>query len=188
MDKAQQQIVEFLKRLTPRQRIILAGSVAVVGGTLWLFVWLFGGGDYKPLYSGMAAADAQSLGQRLASQNIPFKISADGTSVLVPSDQVDKARLDTAAQGPLASGRMGFELFDKPNWSGSDFSEKVNYQRAVEAELERTIQSMNGVEAVRVHLVLPHESLFSDRERSAKAAVVLKLRGVRLNDQISASV
>jgi flagellar M-ring protein FliF len=83
---------------------------------------------------------------------------------------------------------MGFELFDKPNWSGSDFSEKVNYQRALEAELERTIQTMSGVEAVRVHLVLPRESLFTDRERVAKAAVVLKLRGTRLNDQISTSV
>ena len=66
---------------------------------------------------------------------------------------------------------MGFELFDKPNWSGSDFSEKVNYQRALEAELERTIQTMNGVESVRVHLVLPHDSLFTERERPAKAAV-----------------
>ena len=83
---------------------------------------------------------------------------------------------------------MGFELFDKPNWSGSDFSEKVNYQRALEAELERTIQTMNGVEAVRVHLVLPHESLFTDRERPAKAAVVLKLRGQRMSDQIGASI
>ena len=97
--------------------------------------------------------------------------------MLVRGDQLDKARLETASQGPLASGRMGFELFDKPNWSGSDFSEKVNYQRALEAELERTIQTMNGVDAVRVHLVLPRESLFSDRERVAKAAVVLKLRG-----------
>ena len=83
---------------------------------------------------------------------------------------------------------MGFELFDKPNWSGSDFSEKVNYQRALEAELERTIQTMNGVEQVRVHLVLPHESLFTERERPAKAAVVLKLRGMRMSDQVAASI
>jgi flagellar M-ring protein FliF len=106
----------------------------------------------------------------------------------VPSDELDKARLQAASQGPLASGRMGFELFDKPNWSGSDFSEKVNYQRALEAELERTIQTMNGVEQVRVHLVLPHESLFTERERPAKAAVVLKLRGMRMSDQTASSI
>ena len=146
------------------------------------------GGDYKPLFVGLSTADAQSLGQKLATQNIPYELSSDGTSVLVPVDQLDKARVGVASQGPLSSGRMGFELFDKPNWSGSDFSERVNYQRALEAELERTIQTMTGVEAVRVHLVLPHESLFTDRERPAKAAVVLKLRGQRMSEQIGGSI
>jgi flagellar M-ring protein FliF len=188
MDNFQQRAFAFLKALTAKQIVLLAGSAMIVGVTIWVFVRLLGQGDYKILYSGMAPADAQNLGQRLSAQNISFQLSTDGTTVLVRSDELDKARLEAASQGPLASGRMGFELFDKPNWSGSDFSEKVNYQRALEAELERTIQTMNGVEAVRVHLVLPRESLFSDRERVAKAAVVLKLRGTRLNDQISNSV
>jgi flagellar M-ring protein FliF len=188
MDKIQQQIIAFFKGLSAWQRITLAGSAVLVAGVLWLFVYLLGGGDYKPLYTGMAPADAQSLAQRLSAENISYQLSSDGTGVLVRSDQLDKARLETASQGPLATGRMGFELFDKPNWSGSDFSEKVNYQRALEAELERTIETMNGVEAVRVHLVLPRESLFTEQERPAKAAVVLKMRGARLNDQIAASV
>ena len=188
MDKILQQITAFLQGLSQKQKLLLAGSAVVVAGTVWVFVLLLGAGDYKTLYSGMAPADAQSLAQRLTSQNIGVQVSSDGTAVLVKSDQLDKARVQAAAEGPLASGRMGFELFDKPNWSGSDFSEKVNYQRALEAELERSIQTMSGVEAVRVHLVLPRESLFSDRERAAKAAVVLKLRGVRLTEQISSSV
>jgi flagellar M-ring protein FliF len=188
MDKIQQQIIAFLKGLSPRQRVVLGGSVALIAGTLWIFVRLLGGADYKTLYSGMAPADAQALTQRLVAQNISYELSPDGTAVSVRGDQLDQARVETASQGPLASGRMGFELFDKPNWSGSDFSEKVNYQRALEAELERTIQTMNGVEAVRVHLVLPRDSLFTERERPAKAAVVLKLRGARLTDAISASV
>src|SRR5208282_5565714 len=150
--KIQQQIINFLKGLSVWQRITLAGSAVLVAGVLWLFVRLLGVGEYKTLYSGMAPADAQTLGQRLGSQNIAYQLSGDGTAVLVRSDQLDKARLEAASQGPLASGRMGFELFDKPNWSGSDFSEKVNYQRALEAELERTIGTMTGVEAVRVHL------------------------------------
>lgn len=188
MDKIQQQIIAFFKGLTLRQRIVLAGSIFLVGGTIWLFVHFLGNSDFKTLYSGMAPADAQNLAQRLATQNISYQLSSDGTSVLVRSDQLDKARMDVASQGPLATGRMGFELFDKPNWSGSDFSEKVNYQRALEAELERTIQTMSGVDAVRVHLVLPRESLFADRERPARAAVVLKLRGKRLTDQMSVSI
>ena len=188
MDKLQKQVMAFLRGLTPTQVALLVGSTILVGLTIWIFIRLLGGADYKPLYTGLAQGDAQSLAQELSSQNINFQISSDGTTVLVPSDQIDKARLDVASRGPLSSGRMGFELFDKPNWSGSDFSEKVNYQRALEAELERTIQTMNGVEAVRVHLVLPHESLFSERERPAKAAVVLKLRGTRVSDQIGRSV
>jgi flagellar M-ring protein FliF len=188
MEKYQKQIIAFARGLTQKQIGLLAGSTVLVGVTIWIFVRLLGGADYKPLYTGLASNDAQALTQRLATQNIDFQISGDGATVLVPSDQIDKARLDVASQGPLSSGRMGFELFDKPNWSGSDFSEKVNYQRALETELERTIQTMSGVEAVRVHLVLPHESLFTERERPAKAAVVLKLRGMRMSDQVSGSI
>ncbi|MGD0963610.1 MAG: flagellar basal-body MS-ring/collar protein FliF [Candidatus Acidiferrales bacterium] len=188
MEKFQKQIAAFLKGLTTAQVLLLLVGVGVVGATVWGFVWMIGNSDYKPLYTGLAPADAQKLTQDLAAQNIAYRISADGSTVLVPSDELDKARLQAASQGPLASGRMGFELFDKPNWSGSDFSEKVNYQRALEAELERTIQTMNGVEQVRVHLVLPHESLFTERERPAKAAVVLKLRGMRMSDQTASSI
>jgi flagellar M-ring protein FliF len=188
MEKFQKQIAAFLKGLTTAQVLLLIVGVAVVGATVWGFVWMIGNSDYKPLYTGLAPADAQKLTQDLAAQNIGYRVSADGSTVLVPSDELDKARLQAASQGPLASGRMGFELFDKPNWSGSDFSEKVNYQRALEAELERTIQTMNGVEQVRVHLVLPHESLFTERERPAKAAVVLKLRGLRMSDQTASSI
>src|SRR5215813_9725143 len=187
MEKALQQVMAFLKALSLRQKVMLGASVLLVGGTIWLFTYWMGS-DYKTLYSGMAPADAQSVGQKLAAQNINYQISTDGTSVLVKADELDKARLQVASQGPISSGRMGFELFDKPNWSRSDFSEKVNYQRALEAELERTIGTMSGVEAVRVHLVLPRESLFSEREHPAKAAVVLKLRGVRLSDQVAGSV
>lgn len=188
MEKFLQQIVAFLRGLSLRQQLILAGSGVLVVAVIWGFTIFFSAGDYKPLYSGMAPADAQMLVKRLASENIVAQISTDGTVVLVRADEVDKARLAATAQGPISSGRMGFELFDKPNWSGSDFSEKVNYQRAVEAELERTIQSMNGVDSVRVHLVLPRESLFADRERPAKASVVLKLRGTRLTDQLALPV
>src|SRR6202142_2234898 len=188
MEKFQKQIAAFLKGLTTAQVILLLVGVAGVGATVGGFVWMIGNSDYKPLYTGLAPTDAQKLTQDLAAQNIGYRISSDGTTVLVPSDELDKARLQAASQGPLARGRMGFERFDKPNWSGSDFSEKVNYQRALEAELERTIQTMNGVEQVRVHLVLPHESLFTEREPPAKAAVVLKLRGLRMSDQVSGSI
>jgi flagellar M-ring protein FliF len=102
-----------------------------------------------------------------------YELSADGSSVLVPSDKIDASRLETASQGLPRNARLGFELFDVPNWAGSDFTEKVNFQRALEGELERTLQSLSEVEAVRVHLVLSRESLFTEREHQAKAAVIV---------------
>jgi flagellar M-ring protein FliF len=94
----------------------------------------------------------------------------------VPAQNLDKARLATTAKGGPKSGRMGFELFDKPNWMGSEFDEKVNYQRALEGELEHTIATLSSVQSARVHLVLPHDSLFTTEQREAKASVVLRLR------------
>jgi flagellar M-ring protein FliF len=89
---------------------------------------------------------------------------------------VDKARMEVAAKGMPQTGRLGFELFDKPNWVGSEFDERVNYQRAMEGELEHTIGTLSAVESARVHLVLPQPSLFTSEEKAAKASVVLKLR------------
>jgi flagellar M-ring protein FliF len=183
-----QQITAFVRGLTPRQKITIAVGAAAVAVTIWVFVALLDKADYRTLYSGLSSSDAQAMSQRLSAKNIPYQLSSDGTSILVPADQLDKARLDMAAEGSPQTGRMGFELFDKPNWAGSDFAEKVNYQRALEGELERTIQSMDEIAAVRVHLVLPQESLFTEQEREAKASVVIKLKGGRLEDDAQEAI
>jgi flagellar M-ring protein FliF len=182
------QIVAFVRGLTLRQKITIALGAAAVAGTIWVFVTLLDKADYKTLYSGLSSSDAQSLSHRLSEKNIPYELASDGTSIRVPADQLDKARLDLAAEGMPQTGRMGFELFDKPNWAGSDFAEKVNYQRALEGELERTIQTLGEIEAARVHLVLPQESLFTEQEREAKAAVVIRLRGGRLGDEAQEAI
>ena len=106
----------------------------------------------------------------------------------VPSEKLDAARLETASQGLPRNARLGFELFDTPNWAGSDFSEKVNYQRALEGELERTLQTLSEVEAVRVHLVLPRESLFTEQEHDSKAAVIVKTRGGTLSKEAQQAI
>ena len=187
MDKFFNQLSAFLRSLTPGQKALLGGSAAIVIATLALFVRLSQKADMRTLFSGLSPADAQMVAQRLAEEGVSYDISTDGTSISVPADKLDKTRLDFATEGMPQTGRMGFELFDKPNWAGSDFSEQVNYQRALEGELERTIQTLGNVESVRVHLVLPHDSLFSDDERVAKAAVVLKVRGGGLSpDEVNA--
>lgn len=169
--------------LTQRQKLLILAALIAAGGTLWLFVSLLGRGDYRVLYSGLDPTESNTIVKRLAEESIPAETSADGKTLSVPAGRLDKARLDMAAQGFPQTGRLGFEIFDKPNWGESDFAEKVNYQRALEGSLERTIQDLTDVEAVRVHLVLPHESLFSDRERQAKASVMVKLRNGRLSDR-----
>ena len=186
--QALEQAGELLRGLSLGQRALLAGGAALVAVTLWLFVGLIGKPKYATLYSGLKPEEAQSLGTRLAAKNIPHELSPDGSSLLVPADQLDAARLETAAQGLPRNARLGFELFDTPNWAGSDFTEKVNYQRALEGELERTLQTLSEVEAVRVHLVLPRESLFSEQEREAKAAVILKTRGGALSERAQLAI
>jgi flagellar M-ring protein FliF len=152
--------------------------IAVVGGLAWYAMRT----DWRTLYVDLDPDDARQMGQVLAQAQIPFQTTADGAGIQVPMEQLDKARLLTAAKGGTKSGRLGFELFDKPNWVGSEFDEQVNYQRALEGELEHTVSTLSDVESARVHLVLPHESLFREEERPAKASVVLKLRHRTLAD------
>lgn len=166
-----------MRGLTSRQKMLLAASAAVVLIVLGIFARLSQTAEFKPLYAGLQPSDEQSVVQSLAAKNISYQVSPDGTSVSVPADELDKARLELADEGLPQTGRLGFEIFDKQNWTESDFTEQVDYQRALEGELERTIQTLGDVQSVRVHLVLPHDSLFSDRERPAKAAVVMKLPG-----------
>jgi flagellar M-ring protein FliF len=187
-DDVMQRLGEFFKGLSLQQRMLLGAGVALVAGTLWVFVTLLGQPKYVTLYSGLRPEEAQALGGRLAAKNIPHQISPDGGSLLVPEDKLDASRLETAAAGLPRSARMGFELFDTPNWAGSDFTEKVNYQRALEGELERTLATLSEVQAVRVHLVLPQESLFTEQEHEAKAAVILKTHGGRLSEQAQQAI
>ena len=168
------QVKEFALGLTFKQRAMVVGGAALVALVLWIFVRILGTPDMKTLYSGLKANDAQTITNKLAAKNIPYELSPDGASIQVPGDQLDRSRLETASQGLPRNARMGFEIFDTPNWLGTDFTEKVNYQRALEGELERTIQTLGEVEAVRVHLVMPSESIFSEREREGKAAVIVK--------------
>ena len=171
------QVKEFVLGLKPQQRAMFAGSAVVVAVVLWIFVRMLTSPDYKTLYSGLKPEEANGIAAKLSVKGISYQISPDGASIAVPSDQLDKGRLETASQGLPKNARLGFELFDTPNWMGTDFTDKVNYQRALEGELERTIQTLGEVESARVHLVMPAESLFVDREQEAKAAVILKTRG-----------
>ena len=171
-----EQVKQFWGSRTGLQKSLLLGGAGTTALMLTLFVRLIASPDYKPLYKDLDPADAQALATQLDAQNIPHQVSADGKEVSVPADKLDAARMMTATQGQPHSGRMGFELFDKMSCGQTEFDEKVAYQRALEGELERTIGTLADVEQARVHLVMPTDSVFLDRQRSAKAAVILRLR------------
>ena len=174
--KAMQQLSHLWQEMSTKQRFLLMGGAALTLAVLLIFVRQLASPNNKVLFSGLSPADAQSIAAQLAAKNIPHQIDPAGTEISVPTDQLDAARLEVASQGMPHSGRMGFEIFDKVSWGQTEFDEKVNYQRALEGELERTIQGLRDVETARVHLVMPADSVFIDRQRTAKAAVILKLR------------
>lgn len=173
--------VQWAGMQTAQRRWTIAAAVlltALLGGLAWYGMRT----DWRTLYAGLEPDEARQMATTLTQAQIPFEVAENGTALLVPSPQLDKARLATAAKGAVKSGKLGFELFDKPNWVGSEFDERVNYQRALEGELEHTISTLSDVESARVDLVLPHDSLFRDEARPAKASVVLKLRHASLAD------
>ena len=168
--------------MQPGQRAWTVVSVVLLTGILGGLLYLMLRTDWRTLYANLDAEDARQMGTVLTQAQIPFDVTPDGGGIRVPAAQLDKARLATAAKSAIRSGRLGFELFDKPNWVGSEFDEQVNYQRALEGELEHTVSSLSDVESARVHLVMRHDSLFRDQDRPAKASVVLKLRHRSLAD------
>jgi len=188
MDQIQRQLTDFVTGLTVKQRFLLVAAVLLTVGILAAFVSMIATPDYKPLVTGMEPTDAQALATKLAAKNIRYQISADGKTVSVPSDKIDSSRMEVASDGMPRSGRLGFELFDKLNWGQTEFDEKVNYQRALEGELERSIQTLKDVESARVHLVMPTESVFLERTRAAKASVVLQLRSGHLPEETQLSI
>jgi flagellar M-ring protein FliF len=178
LEKAQAMAMAMRERLMAMpaaKRTWLIAAGVFLAAVCAAMVWFAGRPDWRVLFNGLDAKDVQQVSQELAAAGIPYETTADGAGVQVPADMLDKARMEVAAKGMPQTGRLGFELFDKPNWVGSEFDERVNYQRALEGELEHTIGTLGVVKSARVHLVLPQPSLFTAEERVAKASVVLKL-------------
>ncbi|MFB3908868.1 MAG: flagellar basal-body MS-ring/collar protein FliF [Candidatus Eisenbacteria bacterium] len=132
---------------------------------------------YVPLFRDLDLADVGTMEEKLRKAGISTRLDAGGTEILVPAEQAASARVALAKEGLPRGGRPGLELFDKPSWGMTDFTQRVTYQRALEGELARTIGSIRGVKAAQVHLVLPTASPLRKLERPASASVVLTLDG-----------
>jgi flagellar M-ring protein FliF len=178
------QISKLISALSVRQRItIVAVAILVAASFSYLSHWRTES-DFRPIYTSLAPEDAAAIVQKMKETGTQFRLSEDGTSVLAPSARVAELRLEMASAGLPKSGRIGFELFDKNNLGVTEFAEHVNYARALEGELERSITSLNEIQQARVHLTFPKDSVFLESKQPGKASVVLHLRpGSKLSGQ-----
>ena len=170
------QFADFLRRLSGTQKALIGTVTAAVFIGIMALVNVVSKPSYGVLFSNLNEQDASKIVQVLKEKTVPFTLDDNGKSILVPKDKLYELRLDMASAGLPNSSIIGYEIFDRTNLGISDFVQKINYRRALEGELARTILNLNEVEGVRVHIVTPEKTLFKEDEKQTTASVVLKLK------------
>jgi flagellar M-ring protein FliF len=178
------QFRRLLGRLSLKQQVTIAVAVvAVIAGIIGISKWNKER-NFRPVFTNLAAEDAGQVLARIRESGVEYRLGENGSSILAPSEKVAELRLQLASAGLPKSGRMGFELFDKTNFGATDFAEQINYHRALEGELERSVMSLSEVEQARVHITFPKDSVYLESKQPAKASVMVKLRtGAKLSAQ-----
>lgn len=175
-------------RTNPKMPLLIAASAAIAI-VVALLLWVKSP-NYQVLYSNLNDRDGGAIVTQLTQMNIPYRFTENGSALMIPTEKVHETRLRLAQQGLPKGGAVGFELLDQEKFGISQFSEQINYQRALEGELSRTIESLGPVQNARVHLALPKPSLFVREQKPPSASVTLALQtGRALDDgQINAIV
>lgn len=172
------QIANFLNKLSLPQKIILFGATfAVLFGLLYIVIKTSSKVEYATLFTQLEPTEAGKIVEKLKEKKIPYKLEDNGTTILVDKNKVYDTRISIAAEGLPESGIVGYEIFDKTNLGMSEFVQKLNYRRALEGELAKTISSLNGVKKARVHIVIPEKALFEKDQKQPTASVTLQLAG-----------
>lgn len=179
MPEGLKKLLEPFLALPPAKRWIVGGVAGVSIIAFALLIMVANRTDYRPLFTNLTSEDAGEIVTKLKEQKVPYRIATDGKAILVPSDKVYDLRLTMASEGLPQGGGVGFEIFDRKNFGMTEFVQKLNYQRALQGELSRTIAQISGVEQARVHLAIPEKALFKEDEKPATASVVLKVKGNR---------
>ncbi len=182
-------VMDFTRTTGGRKILMMLGVAAVVA--VMGAVWMWGQQpDYRVLFSNFSDRDGGAIVAELEKMNIPYKFAEGGGAVLVPASHVYDARLKLASQGLPKGGNVGFELMENQKLGSSQFIERVNFQRAMEGELARSIESVASVQAARVHLAMPKDSVFVSEQKAPTASVLLNLHPGRTLDtqQVSAIV
>lgn len=183
-----QQIRTILAKM-PLSRKIAVGALLFVVITLFCGIIFWSNMvEYRPLYSGLSPEDASQVVTRLKDLKVPYKLDNGGTGVSVPADQLYDLRLSMASEGIPKGGGVGFEIFNKTEFGTTEFVQKLNYQRALQGELARTIREIDEVRDARVLIVMPKDSVFVEETKPPSASVLLKLRKSLPQSQVNAIV
>ena len=162
------------QNVTSRRQVgLIVGGAMLIALVLSLAWFLFIHTPYAPAFTKLKTDDAALIVDELKKQKMPYQLADSGTTVKVPQDQVDAVRLAILGGGLPLKGTVGFELFNKSDMGLTEFAQKINYQRALQGELARTLMTLDNVESARVHITLPDDGVFRDDRRPAKASVTL---------------
>lgn len=166
--------------LTPTRKISLIVATVLTLAGVWGMVTLSNRTEYRVLFANLSAEDAGSIVDKLKEKKVPFEINKAGDAVSVPDEMVAELRLELATAGLPRGGGVGFEIFDqKMKFGATEFEQQLNYRRALQGELARTIGSMEEVQNARVHIALPKDSLFVEEQKKTTASVTIKLKSGR---------
>lgn len=171
-----QQIKDIWGRLPMAGRIATIGAAVATIGLIGAMVYYGSQPEYGVLFSDLKAEDAQTIVEKLKASGVPYSLANNGTTIQVPHEKISELRLQIASAGVLSGGHVGFDLFDKTTFGATDFAQQVNYRRAIEGELAKTLEGMEEVEGVRVHISPKKESVFMEKTEGAKASVMLRVR------------
>jgi len=176
-NQIQDQLQIFFSRLSLKQKLLIFSGFALGLAILIVMLVWTSRPNYEVLFSNLSQKDAGNILEKLKEKKIEYRLENGGATILVPTDKVYELRLNFAQEGLPENSGVGYEIFDKTNLGMTDFIQKVNYRRALEGELTRTIEQIESVEKARVHIVIPKESLFKEDQNQTTASVILKLRG-----------
>ena len=171
-------LLDVIMEWSLARKLSLIGATAVSVLLFSLIIMQSQVADYSLLFANMPSRDAASVVDWLKGHKIPYRLEDGGRDIMIPADKVYEARIELAGSG-LAEGGVGFEIFDKQSFGMTDFVQKVNYRRALQGELMRTITSLAPVESARIHLALPEKRLFREQQQPATASVIVKLSSGR---------
>jgi flagellar M-ring protein FliF len=158
------------------RKMALAIVTVLIMASIMTFVYYTNQEDYRVLFSNLTGEDAATIVTKLKEKKISYQISPSGETISVPSGQVSELRLELAAAGLPHGGGVGFEIFDNKVFGATEFEQQMNYRRALQGELSRTINSLDEIQHSRVHIVLPKESLFIEQQKKPTASVIIKLK------------